>query len=716
MTRKEYMDLLSRALENVEPEVARDIMEDYEAHFERAKESGRSDEEVIEELGSIEEFREELDAFINKEKSTEKKRAEDGKTAREDSPEAKGAPNASQEEEEKRRQQERAAQELERARSEMNRAFEEMQRAREELERATEEIARETKQAEKEARENERAAEETAREMEDAAEEAAREVEDAMEEIAKETEDVVESAAREASRAAREAEREAKRAAQEAERNANRAGSQNNMDIDNLVNSAKNIASTVLNQVSGAMDKAFSGFDKAFTGLWMGNFEKSGEDMRDYRRRQENAKSEAAGYQREHGMDGKKAGKDGQNDQTFYYSFDYDNDSSGESEQYMPEYHGFVTQEEGIRHLVVDSKSAEVDIRPSQDNRLFFHYINDGSANSKIIYYFEKRVSQNTLTLSIMHNEKMSRKNHSSILGGVFEGNPDLRIELHLPSWLGALEVNGKSGDIEMEGVDIATLMLKSMSGDISVRGVNADKCMAETMSGDVNVKDGAFGSVLASSKSGDANAQKVKAERAAFKSMSGDATAQDACFGEAVVSSMSGDARVSHVSGRVISVSSMSGDAAARGLTASDAKISAVSGDVDVQNVNSDNLLMTVSSGDMQGVDLSVKTLKASSASGDMSMRGRADQMNLTNGSGDVIVVLDGNTKAAVSTRSGEVHFHLKNKGAGFASKVATHGETNYRYGDLHLRDVANGIHRYGAEGSSLEIKSTSGDITITD
>ena len=55
MTKKEYMDLLSRALLHVEPEVARDIMEDYEAHFERAKESGRSDEEVIAELGSIHE-------------------------------------------------------------------------------------------------------------------------------------------------------------------------------------------------------------------------------------------------------------------------------------------------------------------------------------------------------------------------------------------------------------------------------------------------------------------------------------------------------------------------------------------------------------------------------------------------------------------------------------------------------------------------------------
>ena len=72
MTKKEYMDLLSRALLHVEPEVARDIMEDYEAHFERAKESGRSDEEVIAELGSIEEFTEELNAFMSGKKGAAK--------------------------------------------------------------------------------------------------------------------------------------------------------------------------------------------------------------------------------------------------------------------------------------------------------------------------------------------------------------------------------------------------------------------------------------------------------------------------------------------------------------------------------------------------------------------------------------------------------------------------------------------------------------------
>ena len=151
MTRKEYMDLLSRALENVEPEVARDIMEDYEAHFERANESGKSDEEVIEELGSIEEFKEELAAFITGKNSGEKKSVETEAAAKNGRTESGGEEAKStadtleedvpQEEEvqkedsgwedrqkEQIKYQQQVEEELNRARNEMNRAYEEMMR------------------------------------------------------------------------------------------------------------------------------------------------------------------------------------------------------------------------------------------------------------------------------------------------------------------------------------------------------------------------------------------------------------------------------------------------------------------------------------------------------------------------------------------------------------------------------------------------------------
>ena len=71
---------------------------------------------------------------------------------------------------------------------------------------------------------------------------------------------------------------------------------------------------------------------------------------------------------------------------------------------------------------------------------------------------------------------------------------------------------------------------------------------------------------------------------------------------------------------------------------------------------------------------------------SGDISLRGSSADMTLANGSGDIIVVQEGNTRAAVTTRSGDVSFHLKNEGEGFAARVSTHGDISFRYGNLKL------------------------------
>ncbi len=56
MNRKEYMDRLKEALEGAEESLRDEIISDYEAHFDDAAASGRSEEETCESLGSIEEL------------------------------------------------------------------------------------------------------------------------------------------------------------------------------------------------------------------------------------------------------------------------------------------------------------------------------------------------------------------------------------------------------------------------------------------------------------------------------------------------------------------------------------------------------------------------------------------------------------------------------------------------------------------------------------
>lgn len=56
MTKQEYMQQLSRALEGYEQGFVQEILESYEEHFEAGLKSGRSEEEICRELGDIEEL------------------------------------------------------------------------------------------------------------------------------------------------------------------------------------------------------------------------------------------------------------------------------------------------------------------------------------------------------------------------------------------------------------------------------------------------------------------------------------------------------------------------------------------------------------------------------------------------------------------------------------------------------------------------------------
>ena len=56
MTKQEYMEKLTRALERKVPDMKDEVLEDYEAHFNMAMAEGKSEEEICDELGDIDEF------------------------------------------------------------------------------------------------------------------------------------------------------------------------------------------------------------------------------------------------------------------------------------------------------------------------------------------------------------------------------------------------------------------------------------------------------------------------------------------------------------------------------------------------------------------------------------------------------------------------------------------------------------------------------------
>jgi len=73
MTKQEYMEKLAAALEERVPEMKDEVLEDYEAHFNMAMAEGKSEEQICEDLGDI-------DDFVSEFASMEGNKANTGKT------------------------------------------------------------------------------------------------------------------------------------------------------------------------------------------------------------------------------------------------------------------------------------------------------------------------------------------------------------------------------------------------------------------------------------------------------------------------------------------------------------------------------------------------------------------------------------------------------------------------------------------------------------
>lgn len=63
MNKEEYMKLLETQLEQFRDDTRKDIMEDYESHFEEARRAGHTDEEIIKSLGNIQDVIDEIREF-----------------------------------------------------------------------------------------------------------------------------------------------------------------------------------------------------------------------------------------------------------------------------------------------------------------------------------------------------------------------------------------------------------------------------------------------------------------------------------------------------------------------------------------------------------------------------------------------------------------------------------------------------------------------------
>ncbi|MBQ9120596.1 MAG: DUF4097 family beta strand repeat protein [Lachnospiraceae bacterium] len=623
MNRKEYMEKLSKALEGIEASTAAEIMEDYEAHFERAKEDGRTEEEVIAELGSIEEFVQELGQFVQKEEKVIEEHSHEA--AQEETIEEHSSEAAPEEAVQKEASQEKYSGAY-RWNDNSEAAWNEADAGQ----THTEQSQQDTTQGKKWSY------------------------------------------------------------GSDTQKYAKKAGE--------FTEKTVKVVNDVVGQLSIQFDKAFSKFSD-----WFNSYEKSGESEEAYQKRQENAKVQHT------------------TERTVYEHTTADEVSrqemeNREYESYVSDCTGVLREAEGIKNVSIDAKQADVYIYPSTDNQFHYAYQNHGSAGSKIVYRLDQRRTSDTLFLTVAKNEEVQRKNHFSILGGVFDSTSSLELKLYVPEWMRSITCDGKSGDIKAENVDVRVLQLKTLSGDVELLGGESLHTNVESTSGDVVVRRTSAEQLLAASKSGDVRGEYIQAQKTVFRSMSGDVAVEFIDAREISATSMSGDADAENCKSDTLEVCSTSGDASAKRIDSRNLKAASTSGDVMVTECQTQNSIVTSVSGDVDVPKLFTERLSASTTSGEISLRGAFNEMEVSTASGDIVVVQNGDTRARIHSRSGEVNFHLKNKNRGFLANLQTHGDVNFRYNDLVQNDAGKGEHRCGAEGSLLDFSLISGDIVIAD
>ena len=72
MTKQEYMDKLREKLAGFDEDIRNEIFTDYEEHFTMGAANGKTEEQICEELGSIDELVDELNKLTGKEQKSGK--------------------------------------------------------------------------------------------------------------------------------------------------------------------------------------------------------------------------------------------------------------------------------------------------------------------------------------------------------------------------------------------------------------------------------------------------------------------------------------------------------------------------------------------------------------------------------------------------------------------------------------------------------------------
>ena len=177
-----------------------------------------------------------------------------------------------------------------------------------------------------------------------------------------------------------------------------------------------------------------------------------------------------------------------------------------------------------VSEMEIDMTCADLTVRLGDENKLYY------AMNERLV----PEISQTGGRLSVKSPKKT---------GMNFSINEKNRMEITLDQkTLSALNISLTSGDIDIDGFDLAG-SITTTSGDISVcNAENGGNLALETTSGDIRISGSRFARISKEQTSGDLEMNRVTADRISFASTSGDTSVRSSRIGEIGIDCTSGD------------------------------------------------------------------------------------------------------------------------------------------------------------------------------
>ena len=239
-----------------------------------------------------------------------------------------------------------------------------------------------------------------------------------------------------------------------------------------------------------------------------------------------------------------------------------------------------------IDRLEFRLNSEDIVFRPSEDGQIHIRYFKRDDVTYKA--YTEQGIDSDAGNTLVFTRTATSGSTQLFYFGSRYESEaPDVQVAL--PKGL-SVDLITASGDVELNGISVASLSIATVSGEVDLTQVQVDSLAIGTTSGDMDLEQTtAAGETVLTTTSGETELEDCTLNRADFTSVSGDLSGHAVIAGDITVGTTSGDVELdlsgspAHAAGEI---STTSGEMNLQGLQPKSeyfVNITTVSGDITI-------------------------------------------------------------------------------------------------------------------------------------